>query len=159
MPLAPPVFPAPHPVLTPAPGTPTLPTLALPRVDTPLSLCEVRVDVPLSRDASPAAWERAWRRTLAKSRLTGLASGGANVVSVRVRMCNVAGTNADALALFLPTRLQALPGNPIVQIDSPVYDGDWRGVRVWLSFASDALPALLRRPKKPFNPFVKGRRP
>lgn len=125
----------------------------------PQSLCEVRVDVPLAGTQTPAAWEKSWRKTLSLARLSALASAPAVVVNARARVCGPSARPASELAQWLPGRLRALPGTPSVSVETTEESGDWQGVKVWLSYSAESLPALLRRPKKSVPSFVKGHRP
>ena len=125
----------------------------------PQSLCEVRLDIPLAGTQTPIAWEKSWRKTLSVSRLSALASAPAVVVSARACVCGKSTQPASELAQWLPNRLRALPGNPAVSVETLDETGEWQGVKVWLSYSAESLPALLRRPKKIVPSFVKGRRP
>lgn len=113
-----------------------------------------------------AHFERGWRAQLAAQRLTALAVPPACALAARFRVC---GLDAEALHPALARRLHALPGGPRVQAEpdtAPGEDrasGDWQGVRVWLSYRAQDLPALLKRPaRKPAFPSsrpFRGRRP
>lgn len=121
--------------------------------------CELRLDVPLPPHATMAHFERGWRAQLAAQRLTALAVPPACALAARFRVCGAAD---DALQRGLPHRLHALPGSPRVQAEADTVPGDWQGVRIWLSYRAQDLPALLARPaRKPtlsFSRPFRGRR-
>jgi len=119
--------------------------------------CELRLDVPLPLGGTAGHFERGWREVLIAQRLTALAVPPAQALTARFQVC---GPADEALHRYLPHRLHALPGGPRVQAEADGPPGDWQGVRIWLSFRAQDLPALLQRlPRKPASfPPVRGRR-
>lgn len=128
------------------------------------TLCELRFDVPLTADLSPRQFEKNWRALLAAQKMTALAMPPAHAVAARFRVCgpDVDGEHPSPLQPYLMARLSALPGTPTVAADPPLASSNWRGVKVWLSFRADALPALLQSSKlpkkKPIFPHFRGQR-
>jgi hypothetical protein len=122
--------------------------------------CELRLDIPLPPDGTTKHFEQGWRAQLSAQRLTALAVPPAQALAVRFRVCGLAD---EALRQYLPHRLHALPGAPRVQAEADdSTQSDWRGVRIWLSYRVQDLPALLQRPPRkpafPSFPAFRGRR-
>lgn len=111
--------------------------------------CELRLDVPLPPNSTTQHFERGWREALSAQRLTALAVPPAHALAARFRVCGLAD---EALRRYLPHRLHALPGSPSVQAEPDSPSGDWRGVRIWLSYRTQDLPALLQRPARKPKP-------
>ncbi len=122
--------------------------------------CELRLDIPLPPNSTTGQFEQGWRKVLSAQHLTALAVPPAQALTARFRVC---GPADEALHRYLPHRLHALPGGPCVQAEADDPPGDWRGVRIWLSYRAQDLPALLQRPpRKPFSLHsraFRGRRP
>ncbi len=123
-------------------------------------LCELRFDIPLPDSRDPRQFERGWRAVLAAQHLTALAMPPAQTVAARFRLCGAAMGNEppSALTRYLSLRLAALPGSPTVAADQPASSSDWHGVKIWLSYRSSDLTALLQKSKKKSSP-TRGRRP
>jgi len=118
--------------------------------------CELRLDVPLPLNGTTGHFERGWREVLSAQHLTALAVPPAHALAARFRVC---GLTDEALHRYLPHRLSALPGGPRVQAEPDSPPGDWRGVRIWLSYRAQDLPALLQRaPRKLSCRAFRGRR-
>jgi hypothetical protein len=108
-------------------------------------LCELRFDIPLPPEADPRRFERGWRDALAAQRLTALAMPPAETVAARFRLC---GPSAASLEHYLSARLAALPGAPRVSAEAVSSSPDWQGVRIWLSYRTHDLTALLTQAKR-----------
>lgn len=121
--------------------------------------CELRLDIPLPAGGTAKQFEQGWRAVLSAQHLTALAVPPAQALAARFRVCGPAN---DALHQYLPHRLAALPGGPRVQAETDSVSGDWQGVRIWLSYRTQDLPALLQRaPRKtafPSSRAFRGRR-
>ncbi len=110
--------------------------------------CELRLDIPLPPNGTTQHFERGWRAQLSAQHLTALAVPPAQALAARFQVC---GPADEALHQYLPHRLAALPGAPRVQAEPDSPPGDWRGVRIWLSYRAQELPALLQRPPRKPN--------
>ena len=115
-------------------------------------LCELRFDILLPPGTDARCFERAWRSELAAQKMTPLAMPPAQAVAARFRVCGL--NERPELDVYLAARLSALPGNPeVLQEASNVPSPDWVGVKVWLSYRSGELTALLQggrqKTKKP----------
>ena len=117
-------------------------------------MCELRFDIPLPPDGGPRQFEREWRGVLTAQRLTALAMPPAEAVTARYRLCGTIPSveQMSALARYLPARLAALPGSPVVAAEAPVTSPDWQGVKIWLSYRSCDLTTLLQKSKKSSPP-------
>jgi len=125
-------------------------------------LCELRFDVPLPDGADVRGFERGWRDVLAAQKLTALTAPPAAAVSARFRLCGAGleDGRASAWNRYLTARLAALPGAPSVAAESAGTSPDWYGVKIWLSYRSHDLAALLKKSKQKTRPsHFRGRRP
>ena len=125
-------------------------------------LCELRFDIPLAGGADAQGFERGWRDVLAAQKLTALTAPPASAVSARFRLCGAGleDERTSAWNRYLTARLAALPGTPSVAAESASTSPDWRGVKIWLSYRSRDLAALLKKSKqKPKPSYLRGRRP
>ena len=121
-------------------------------------LCELRFDIPLADRATGPTFERAWRDELSAQRMTALAMPPAQALAARFRVCGSGDTSE--LDRYLPTRLAALPGSPVVAREPSEPVPGWSGVRVWLSYRAQDLPALLGKAKThPKKTRTRGPRP
>lgn len=115
------------------------------------ALCEMRFDVALPDGGGPRQFERSWRETLAAQKMTALAMPPAHAISARFRLYGPALPNEQTSEWqrYLPARLAALPGRPIVAADPPALSSDWHGVKIWLAYPAQDLASLLHKSKKP----------
>ena len=126
------------------------------------ALSELRLDIPLPAGADARGFERGWRETLAAQKLTALAAPPSAAVSARFRLCgpDLGGERGSAWERYLTARLSALPGTPSVAADPAHAASEWQGVKVWLSYPSRDLAAVLKKSKqKPHSSHHRGRRP
>ena len=125
-------------------------------------LCELRFDIPLPPGVDAHGFERGWRESLAAQKLTALAAPPAAAVSARFRLCGAdfEAERMSAWSHYLTARLAALPGTPDVTADPAGASPDWQGVKIWLSYSSRDLAALLKKSKQKSHSFHhRGRRP
>ncbi len=125
-------------------------------------LCELRFEVPLPAGADVLGFECGWRETLAAQKLTALAAPPAAAVAARFRLCGTDFDDARVSAWnhYLTARLAALPGTPAVAADPSGVSHDWHGVKIWLSYHSRDLSALLKTSKRTAHSSRhRGRRP
>ena len=125
-------------------------------------LCELRFDIPLPAGADAHGFERGWRETLASQKLTAIAAPPSAAVSARFRLCgrDWEDGRVSTWSHYLTARLSALPGAPSVAADPAQASSDWHGVRIWLSYPSHDLAALLKSKRKTtHSSHPRGRRP
>lgn len=121
------------------------------------TLCELRFDIPLPPGSNANRFEKAWRAQLAAQKMTALAMPPAQAVAARFRIC---GPDGQAeMKRYLTARLAALPGSPSVICEMPALSQDWAGVKVWLSYRSQDLPALLQKTRQPSKKTFPRQRP